>query len=41
VISKIVQRGIIVAGSLSKPLRTVIHRFEESEYERRGDVRAK
>jgi hypothetical protein len=30
-----------VAGNLSKPLRTVIHRFGESEYERRGDVRAR
>lgn len=40
-ISKIVQRGIIVARSLSKPLRSEIHSFEESEYERRGDVRAR
>jgi hypothetical protein len=25
----------------SKPLESGIHRFEESEYERRGDVRAR
>jgi hypothetical protein len=31
----------MLADSLSKPPRSEIHRLEESEYERRGDVRAR